>query len=200
MKYSGFSLIEKEINECLGNNGKIEFLLGLDFRITDPKVLKILFRMARSGLNLKLFCFSDLWADDTPVYHPKIYLVNRGKTAIISIGSSNLTAGGLRDNVEALKGKTTKTRIRELKKREKFLPKPILTAEELFGWQRIVCERIPGGVFRTSGMYPYEEEFRAFYPENKHIRAKIRQILQQLRDLGLIEHISEDKWQRIEGK
>lgn len=254
MKYSGFSLIENEINECLGNNGKIEFLLGLDFRITDPKVLKILFGMARTGLNLKLFCFSDPWADDTPVYHPKIYLVSRGETAIISIGSSNLTAGGLKDNVEvnvvfeasikeemvsdiygiynrlkfqrgrfepdltyiehyeeayeiiqrksieALKEKSTKNRIRELKKREKVLPKPILTAEELFGWQRIVYERIPQGVFRTSGMYPYEEEFRAFYPENEHIRAKTRQILQQLRDLGLIEHISEDKWQRIEAE
>ena len=82
MKYSGFSLIENEINECLRNNGKIKFLLGLDFRITDPKALKMLLRMARSGLkrsglNLKLFCFSDPWADDTPVYRPKKPLVRK---------------------------------------------------------------------------------------------------------------------------
>ncbi len=77
MKYSGFSSIENEINECLRNNGKIEFLLGLDFRITDPKVLKMLLGMARSGLNLKLFCFSDPWADYIPVYHPKKPLVRK---------------------------------------------------------------------------------------------------------------------------
>lgn len=77
MKYSGFSLIENEINECLRNNGKIKFLLGLDFRITDPKALKMLLRMARSGLNLKLFCFSDPWADDTPVYHLEKALVRK---------------------------------------------------------------------------------------------------------------------------
>ena len=251
VKYSGFSLIEDEITECLRNNGKIEFLLGLDFRITDPKVLKILFEMAKGGLNLGLFCFSDPWIDDTPVYHPKIYLVRGGEKAIVSIGSSNLTAGGLRDNVEinavieanikeevvsdiygiynrlkfqrerfepdltyiehyeeayeiirrksveALKEKSIKNKIKDLKEREKTLPKPKSVGTELFGWQKLVYERLPEVIFQTSKMYIYENEFQQFYPENRYIKDKIRQILQQLRDLGLLKHISKNRWLKI---
>jgi type II restriction enzyme len=48
-------------------------------------------------------------------------------------------------------------------------------------------------------MYIYEKDFQQFYPENRHIKDKIRQILQQLRDLGLVRHISESRWQRIPG-
>ena len=40
---------------------------------------------------------------------------------------------------------------------------------------------------------------KGLYPENRHIKDKIRQILQQLRDLGLVRHISENRWQRING-
>jgi len=252
-KYSGFSLIEDDIKECLRNGGQIEFLLGLDFRTTEPKVLRAILELARSGLTTRLFCFSDPSLRDTPVYHPKIYLIRAGDKSIVSIGSSNLTFGGLkgnvevnvvieanteeeivsdaygvynrlkfqkgrfepdftyvdnyeeayevvrRRNVEALKEKSTKKKIKELKEREKTLPKPKPTPAELFGWQRLVYERLPEGVFQTSAMYLYEREFRQFYPENRHIRDKTRQILQQLRDLRLVKHISENKWQRING-
>lgn len=100
VRYSGYSLIEDALKHCLENGGKIEFILGLDFRITEPKILRILSELAKSAANLKLFCFSDPPTDDTPVYHPKIYLLKEGERVVISIGSSNLTAGGLKDNVE----------------------------------------------------------------------------------------------------
>lgn len=254
VKYSGFSLIEEDIKKCLKDGGKAEFLLGLDFRTTEPKVLRILNAMAKNGLNIKLFCFSDPSINDIPVYHPKIYLIRERDISIISIGSSNLTSGGLRDNVEVnavikaqsreevvsdiygiynklkfqkgrfepdpayideyeetyntirkksieiLKERRTKNRIKELKERERTLPRPQLTRYELFGWQKLVYERLPEGIFSTSDMYAYEEEFRNFYPENKYIRPKIRQILQQLRDLGLLKHISENKWERAKEK
>lgn len=251
VKYSGLSLIQDDIKRCLENKGKVEFVLGLDFRTTEPKALRTILEMAKDGWNIKLFCFSDPSVDDTPVYHPKIYLLSRDDRTVISIGSSNLTSGGLRDNVEvnaiieanrqdeiasdlhgiynrqkfqrhrfepdfdyidryeetykivhrrsveALKEKITQNKIAELKEKEKTLPKPKPALEELFGWQRLVYERLPEGIFQTSDMYSYERDFQQFYPENRHIKDKIRQILQQLRDLGLVKHISENKWQRI---
>jgi HKD family nuclease len=254
VKYSGFSLIQDDIKRCLENKGKVEFVAGLDFRITEPKALRAILEMAKCGSNVKLFCFSNPSSDDTPVYHPKIYLLRREDRIVISIGSSNLTSGGLRDNVEvnaiiearkqdeivsdlygiynrfkfqrhrfepdfeyidkyeeayrivrkrsveALKEKSTQDKIAELKEKEKTLPKPKPTIGELFGWQRLVYERLPEGVFQTSDMYIYEKYFQQFYPENRHIKDKIRQILQQLRDLGLVRHISESRWQRIHGR
>lgn len=251
IKYSGFSLIENDIENCLKNRGKAEFIFGLDFRTTEPKVLKILYATAKSSSNLKLFCFSDPSTNDTPIYHPKIYIIREKGKYLISIGSSNLTYGGLKDNVEvnaiieaaaneeivsdihglynrikfqksrfepdleyiekyeeayrvvrkkniaALEEKSTKKKIRELKEKEKTLPKPKLVETELFGWQKLVYERLPQGVFRTSDMYVYEKEFQQFYPENRYITDKIRQILQQLRDLGLLKHISKNMWHRM---
>jgi HKD family nuclease len=254
VKYSGFSLIQDDIMKCLANKGKVEFVVGLDFRITEPKALRAILEMAKCGSNVKLFCFSNPSSDDTPVYHPKIYLLRREDRIVISIGSSNLTSGGLRDNVEvnaiiearkqdeivsdlygiynrfkfqrhrfepdfeyidkyeeayrivrkrsveALKEKSTQDKIAELKEKEKTLPKPKATIGELFGWQRLVYERLPEELFQTSDMYIYEKDFQQFYPENRHIKDKIRQILQQLRDLGLVRHISESRWQRIPGE
>lgn len=250
VKYSGFSLIERSINMCLENRGRVEFLVGLDFRTTEPKVLRTLCMISKWG-NLNIFCFSDPSTNDTPVYHPKIYLVRKGNDALISIGSSNLTAGGLRDNIEVntiieanakeeivsdayeiynrlkfqkgrfepsldyiaeyeeayksiqkkssgvFRERQIKERIKELKIIEKTLPKPKPTKTELFGWQKLVFEKLPDGIFNTSDMYAYEEEFRQHYPENRHIRDKIRQILQQLRDLGLLRHISENRWEKV---
>jgi HKD family nuclease len=248
---SGFSLIKDNIHECLENGGKVDFLLGLDFRTTEPKVLRTLNELKNKGLNVRAFCFSDPSIHDAPIYHPKIYIVSGKDSIFISIGSSNLTAGGLKDNIEinaiiranpkeeivsdiygiynrlkfqkgrfepdliyieeyektykiiqkksiaALKERQIKRKLNELERIEKTLPKPQPTRNELFGWQRLVYEKIPVGIFKTSDMYVYEKEFQDFYPENKYIKAKIRQILQQLRDLRLIKHISENRWQRI---
>jgi HKD family nuclease len=40
VKHSGFSLISSEIKECLHNGGGVEFLVGLDFKTTEPQVLR----------------------------------------------------------------------------------------------------------------------------------------------------------------
>lgn len=251
VKYSGFIMIEGGIHECLEQGGKVEFLLGLDFRTTEPKVLRALHHLSTDRTNLKLYCFSDPSTNDTPVYHPKIYLVRGTERFLISIGSSNLTAGGLQDNIEvnvvfyaderdevvsdiygvynrlkfqkglfkpdvnyidgyeeayktvqrksieALKEKHVRAKIRKLREQESILPKPKPAKNELFGWQKLVYDRLPDGVFKSSDMYSYEDEFREYYPENRHITDKIRQILQQLAKLGLLKHISTIRWQKI---
>lgn len=247
-KYSGYSLIERGLNECLDKGGAVEFLIGLDFRITEPRVMRILLQLSGRGLPLACFCFSDTSARDTPVYHPKLYLLDDGEKVVFSIGSSNLTRGGLKDNVEvnavftasrheevvsdiyglytrlkfgqerfvpnleyiedyevayrnvqrkgvaALRDKPTREIIQGLKEKEKTLVRPKPSGQELFGWQKIVFDRLPNGEFRTSDLYKFEDLFRKHYPQNRNLRAKIRQILQQLRDLKLIDHPGTNRW------
>jgi HKD family nuclease len=82
----------------MGRN--VEFLVGLDFHTTEPRVLRILNELSKEKLPVKCYCFSDLSLRDTPVYHPKLYLINNWDNAIIAIGSSNLTGGGLKKNIE----------------------------------------------------------------------------------------------------
>jgi HKD family nuclease len=251
MRYSGFMLIEKDIKKCLKNGRNIEFLVGLDFRTTEPKVLRLLTDLSSEGLPIKCYCFSDPSFSDTPVYHPKLYLLNDGENATIALGSSNLTEGGLKNNVEvnavittslkeeivsdiyslygrlkfqksrfepdldyidkyeeaykriqkrnveALQERKTKEIIGHLKRKEKILPKPIPSKSELVGWMKLVYERLPSGLFRTSDMYHYKEEFRKIYPENRNIEAKIRQQLQFLRDIRLVKNPSKDRWERV---
>ena len=251
MKYSGFMLIEKNINKYLIGGRNIEFLIGLDFRTTEPKVLRLLSKLSHEGLPVKCYCFSDPSFRDTPVYHPKLYLLNDGVNATIALGSSNLTEGGLKSNievnavitaslreevvsdiyelysrlkfqqsrfepdleyidkyeeayerlqkrnVEALRERVTKKIIKQLKDKEKILPKPIPIKSELFGWMKLVYEKLPLGPFRTSDMYRYEEEFQRIYPENRNIKAKIRQQLQFLRDMGLVKNPYKDRWEKV---
>lgn len=250
-KYSGLALIKESLNACLENGGEVELLVGLDFRMTEPKVLRIVHELTNKGFQIRCYCFSDLSIKDTPIYHPKLYLLINNQRSVITIGSSNLTQGGLKDNVEvnaviaaetkeeivsdiyglynrlkfqperfepdleyieeyekayeriykgsvkALKEKRAKNIVKDLEERQKVLPKPKPVVSELFGWQKIVYERLPFGEFRTSGLYAYESEFEKYYPENRNIRPKIRQILQQLRDMGLIKNPHRDKWVRI---
>ena len=250
-KYSGFSMIEDALNECLKNGGEIDFLLGLDFRTTEPKVLRVLHNLKSKGSKVSFFCFSDPSTSDMPVYHPKIYLISGKRDALISVGSSNLTAGGLRTNAEvnviieadlreeivsdihgiynrykfqkdrfepdinyieayeetyeilrkksaeALREKFTKSKIIELKEKERDLPRPKLTKTELWGWQKLIYEKLPERIFQTSELYAYEKEFQQNYPENRYVRDKIRQVLQQLRDLGLLKHVGRSKWQSV---
>jgi len=252
IKCSGFMLIEESINKCLTNGRNIEFLVGLDFRTTEPKILRLLKRLSNENPLIKCYCFSDPSFRDTPVYHPKLYLLNDERNATIIMGSSNLTEGGLKDNVEvnavitaslgeeivsdvyelysrlkfhqsrfepdldyidkyeeaykrvknrnveALQNRKTKEIIRQLKEKEKILPKPIFTKSELFGWMKLVYERLPSGLFRTSDMYRYEEEFQKIYPKNKNVKAKIRQQLQFLRDMKLIKNPSRNRWEKYE--
>jgi HKD family nuclease len=91
-------------------------------------------------------------------------------------------------------------KFRELRSRFRdkasTLGRPVATREDLYGWQRLVYDRLSPGDFRTSDVYEFEKEFRSQYPDNRHIRAKVRQVLQQLRDLGLIKHAGRGSWVR----
>ncbi len=55
-------------------------------------------------------------------------------------------------------------------------------------------ERIRKPAFQISDVYGYEDELRTIYPNNRHIKEKMRQQLQVLRDKGLIEFIGRGQY------
>jgi len=100
IKQSGLSQIIRPIEDCLKSGGKVEFIVGLDFRTTEPASLSELLNLSQLS-NLNYFCFSDPAVDNSPAFHPKLYIIKRADGLFsVAVGSSNLTDGGLRKNVE----------------------------------------------------------------------------------------------------
>jgi type II restriction enzyme len=66
------------------------------------------------------------------------------------------------------------------------------TKPELRGWvaEVLTCvERLPS-IFKLDEIYAFEDELGEKHRDNHHIRPKIRQQLQVLRDLGLVNFVS----------
>jgi type II restriction enzyme len=57
-----------------------------------------------------------------------------------------------------------------------------------------VARKIGTFEFSLSQVYRYEEELAALHPQNRNIRAKIRQQLQVLRDLNIVEFIGSGRY------
>ena len=92
--HSGLVILEKELLRCLERGVRLEFLVGLDFGITDGRALRWLRAMADNTDKLRFYCFVG------PTFHPKLYLLRRKSFATAIIGSSNFTRGGLKENIE----------------------------------------------------------------------------------------------------
>jgi type II restriction enzyme len=58
-----------------------------------------------------------------------------------------------------------------------------------------LVHQLPGDNFLLSDMYKFEAELERLYPGNKHVRAKIRQQLQVLRDAQLIHFLGNGRYQ-----
>ena len=52
----------------------------------------------------------------------------------------------------------------------------------------------PGEQFELEDVYAFEDRLAETYPENRHVRAKIRQQLQVLRDEGLVEFLGDGEY------
>jgi type II restriction enzyme len=52
----------------------------------------------------------------------------------------------------------------------------------------------PGDEFTLEDVYEFEDRLAEMYPENQHVRAKIRQQLQVLRDQGLIDFLGDGEY------
>ena len=66
------------------------------------------------------------------------------------------------------------------------------------GWLADVLKCVEGcfTTFTLANVYAFEGELAAKHPENHNVRAKIRQQLQMLRDLGFIEFLGSGEYRR----
>lgn len=67
------------------------------------------------------------------------------------------------------------------------------------GWlvEVLKClDKIPDAVFDLAQVYAFENDLRKVYPDNHHIKDKIRQQLQVLRDKGVIEFLGNGRYRK----
>jgi HKD family nuclease len=243
LKKSGLDLVEDALLQAKSRGSRLEVIVGLDFQITEARALLRLHEIA-----IPFYCYVSRPTDDMPSFHPKLYILSGSERAHVILGSSNLTAGGLKDNIEFnaeltlnigdellsdiyasynqlkfLRGcrvpdeefireygeaaervkriervgrnrREARAAVTRIKAKESELPRPPISSHELFGWQKLVYEKLPEGPFRLRDLYKREAAFREHYPDNQHINDKVRQILQQLRDLGLVRNLARGTW------
>jgi type II restriction enzyme len=53
---------------------------------------------------------------------------------------------------------------------------------------------VPTNTFTTSDVYAFTRELEKLHPDNRHVRDKIRQQLQVLRDMGFLRHVERGLW------
>lgn len=77
---------------------------------------------------------------------------------------------------------------------------PVIIRKNLTGWKRAVFEEIDmlsKRVFTTADFEQMKPNLKKLYPNNKNIDAKIRQQLQFLRDLGLIQFVERGVYKKL---
>ena len=55
----------------------------------------------------------------------------------------------------------------------------------------------PTDEFTTTDVYAFERELEKLHPDNRHVRDKIRQQLQVLRDMGFLRHVGPGLWRLL---
>lgn len=63
-----------------------------------------------------------------------------------------------------------------------------------------IVRSLAGSEFSLSDMYAFEHHLAALHPQNRHVRPKIRQQLQVLRDLGFLEFVAPGRYRIAESK
>jgi len=244
----GLDLVSHALETCLSHGGKAEFLVGLDLTTSEPEAVWSMYELCRKKHGVAMYCYANL--ERSSVYHPKLYLMHSGEEATAIVGSSNLTEGGLKRNVEIntliqasideeivsdlfdvydklkfhpkrvepdeeflslyekfchsrrtasrsiSKTPEDKRLKREFRDKMATLRHPVATKKDLLGWRKVIYSKLPQGDFSNNDIYAFEDEFRQRYPENRYVRPKIRQQLQMLAKMGLIEHVGTAKWRK----
>ena len=86
--------------------------------------------------------------------------------------------------------------VRENYRRVKPL-KELSVAERGWTLDVLTAVRSLGKIeFANQDLYELAPHFEKLYPGNRHVRDKIRQQLQNLRNMGLLEHVAPGRWRR----
>jgi hypothetical protein len=72
--------------------------------------------------------------------------------------------------------------------------------DTLSGWRLDtfnVVSKISANIFKLEQVYAYKQHLQELHPENRNVEAKIRQQLQELRDLGLVEFLGGGVYRKL---
>ena len=145
MSAGGLALLHDSIAVALQSGAHAEFVVGMDMRSTDPEAVIALHELSKKKSGLELYCYASPSA--SAIYHPKMYLLRAGDEAAAIIGSSNLTEGGLRRNVEVnllVRGAVNDELMSDLYSaysRLKFLPGRVVPDDEYLLLYQQLCLR-----------------------------------------------------------
>lgn len=143
----GLTLIDSALAAAIQAGATAEFLVGLDMQSTEPQALKALLDRRRETGRLALYCYASVTA--AGIYHPKLYVLRAEDQVTSIVGSSNLTEGGLKKNVEvnvlieATIGDELVSDIYGAYSRLKFLPERVEPDDEFLALYTELCQRQP---------------------------------------------------------
>lgn len=93
---TGVSLLRDALGRFLSRGGAATIVVGLDLTGTTREGLQGLLDLRAHG-SLDVWVYHD---EGGAVFHPKVYLFAGSEEARLTVGSSNMTGGGLSSNVE----------------------------------------------------------------------------------------------------
>ncbi len=97
----GLGIIEPSLRRILEHEGEVSIVHGADFRVTDPDAVRSLATLKTHYGTMSYFVHCDWSLLARQAFHPKLYITTADYRRYCAIvGSSNLTSGGLRSNVE----------------------------------------------------------------------------------------------------
>lgn len=94
---SGVVELKTELESLLAHGGSIEIVVGVSHRVTTAEGLALLLELAHKGAKVYVF-HNDNAAE--PVFHPKVYICVAKDSAVLIVGSNNMTGKGLIGNYE----------------------------------------------------------------------------------------------------
>ena len=97
LKLSGLRSFIEKIHNIMKNGGIVTVFVGLDFYISDPKAISLLYKIIVNHSPSKLY----LVQGGNHTFHPKICCGVTEEMATFLVGSANMTSGGMTTNFEA---------------------------------------------------------------------------------------------------
>jgi len=101
LRKSGLRSIEQPFLRLLARGGTVECILGFDYMFTEPDALSQMAEWMKSYDGFRFLAYETSAAEDQGCYHPKLYIIRESGAVHVIVGSSNLTRGGMRTNLEA---------------------------------------------------------------------------------------------------
>lgn len=98
---TGVSAVAPLLDVFLADGNSVDIIFGVDRNGTDREAIRQLFALKHAyvgQLEVRVFQAPSAGA----IFHPKLYVYDRGREIDFVIGSSNLTSGGLAANFESL--------------------------------------------------------------------------------------------------